>query len=37
MAEKPETKKPDFRNGFPIGDFGEGSMISGEVAGDRCK
>jgi hypothetical protein len=29
MAETPETNKPDFRNGFPIRDLRDGSMISG--------
>jgi hypothetical protein len=27
MAETPETNKPDFRNGFPIRDLRDGSMI----------
>src|SRR6266550_8775989 len=35
MAETPETNKPDFRNGFPIRDLGDGSMISGEADGEE--
>ena len=35
MAETPETNKPDFRNGFPIGDLGDGSMISGHADGEE--
>ena len=31
MTETPETNKPDFRNGFPIRDLGDGSMISGQA------
>jgi hypothetical protein len=31
MAETPETNKPDFRNGFPIHDLRDGSMISGQA------
>jgi hypothetical protein len=31
MAETPETNKPDFRNGFPIRDLGDGSMILGQA------
>jgi hypothetical protein len=31
MAETPETNKPDFRNGFPIRDLSDGSMISGQA------
>jgi len=27
MAETPETNKPDFRNGIPIRDLRDGSMI----------
>ena len=27
MAETPETNRPDFRNGFPIRDLVDGSMI----------
>ena len=35
MAETPETNKPDFRNGFPIRDLGDGSMISGHADGEE--
>src|ERR1700738_3228229 len=35
MAETPETNKPDFKNGFPIRDLGDGSMISGQVDGEE--
>jgi hypothetical protein len=35
MAETPEMKKPDFRNGFPISGLGEGSMISGQADGEE--
>ena len=35
MAETPETNKPDFRNGFPIRDLGDGSMISGQADGEE--
>src|SRR5580700_3992642 len=35
MAERPETNKPDFRNGFPIRDLGDGSMISGQAGGEE--
>src|SRR5713226_8514365 len=35
MAETPEMNKPDFRNGFPIRDLGEGSMISGQFDGEE--
>ncbi|PYV98929.1 MAG: pyridine nucleotide-disulfide oxidoreductase, partial [Acidobacteria bacterium] len=35
MAETPETNKPDFRNGFPIHDLGDGSMISGQADGEE--
>ena len=35
MTETPETKKPDFRNGFPIRDLGDGSMISGQADGEE--
>ena len=35
MAETPETNKPDFRNGFPICDLGDGSMISGQADGEE--
>jgi hypothetical protein len=31
MAETPESNKPDFRNGFPIRDLPDGSMISGQA------
>jgi len=34
MAETPETNKPDFRNGFPIRDLRDGSMISGQADGE---
>ena len=34
MAETPETNKPDFRNGFPIRDLSDGSMISGQADGE---
>jgi nitrite reductase/ring-hydroxylating ferredoxin subunit len=35
MAETPETNNPDFRNGFPIRDLGDGSMISGHADGEE--
>src|SRR3989475_1583694 len=35
MAETPATNKPDFRNGFPIHDLGDGSMISGQADGEE--
>src|SRR5580704_5584143 len=35
MAETPETNKPDFRNGFPIRDLSDGSMISGQADGEE--
>src|ERR1700737_4245901 len=35
MAETPETNKPDFRNGFPIRDLRDGSMISGQADGEE--
>src|SRR5216683_6771936 len=35
MAETPETNKPDFRNGFPIRDLGDGGMISGQADGEE--
>src|SRR3954454_22663635 len=35
MPETPETNKPDFRNGFPISDFTDRSMISGKVDGEE--
>jgi hypothetical protein len=31
MAETPETNRPDSRNGFPICDLRDGSMISGQA------
>jgi hypothetical protein len=35
MAETPEMNQPDFRNGFPIRDFGNRSMISGQADGEE--
>jgi apoptosis-inducing factor 3 len=35
MAGTPDTNKPDFRNGFPIRDLGDGSMISGQADGEE--
>ena len=35
MAETTETNKPDFRNGFPIRDLGDGGMISGQADGEE--
>jgi apoptosis-inducing factor 3 len=35
MAETPDSNKPDFRNGFPIRDLGDGSMISGQADGEE--
>jgi apoptosis-inducing factor 3 len=35
MPETPETNKPDFRNGFPILDLRDGSMISGHADGEE--
>jgi apoptosis-inducing factor 3 len=35
MAEISETRKPDFKNGFPIRDFGDRSMISGQADGEE--
>jgi len=35
MAETPETRKPDFKNGFPIRDFGDCSLISGQADGEE--
>ena len=35
MAETAETNKPDFRNGFPIRDLGDGSKISGQADGEE--
>ena len=33
MSEAPKPNKPDFRNGFPIHDLRDGSMIPGQVDG----
>lgn len=35
MAETPEANKPDFRNGFPIRDLLDGSMILGQADGEE--
>src|SRR4029077_16583243 len=35
MAEKTETNKPDFKNGFPIRDLGDGSLKSGQADGEE--
>jgi apoptosis-inducing factor 3 len=35
MAETPETNKPDFRNGFPLGDVRDDSIILGQVDGEE--
>src|SRR5438477_2515996 len=35
MAETPETNKPDFRDGYPICDLGDGSLISGQADGEE--
>jgi nitrite reductase/ring-hydroxylating ferredoxin subunit len=35
MAETPETNRPDFRNGFPIRDLLDGSMILGQADGEE--
>jgi NADPH-dependent 2,4-dienoyl-CoA reductase/sulfur reductase-like enzyme/nitrite reductase/ring-hydroxylating ferredoxin subunit len=35
MAETPEANQPDFRNGFPIRDLGDGNMISGQADGEE--
>ena len=35
MAETPETNRPDFRNGFPIRDLRDGSMILGQADGEE--
>src|SRR6187397_2685235 len=35
MAETPKTNKPDFRNGFPIRDLLDGSMILGQADGEE--
>jgi hypothetical protein len=34
MAET-ETNRPDFRNGSPIRDLGDGSMILGQADGEE--
>ena len=34
MADTPETNKPDLRNGFPIRDLREGSMVLGKADGE---
>ena len=33
MSEAPKANKPDFRNGFPIRDLRDGSIIPGQVDG----
>ena len=35
IAETSETNKSDFRNGFPIRDRRDGSMISGQTDGEE--
>jgi apoptosis-inducing factor 3 len=35
MAEKEETKKNDFRSGFPVHDLRDGAMVSGQVDGEE--
>jgi NADPH-dependent 2,4-dienoyl-CoA reductase/sulfur reductase-like enzyme/nitrite reductase/ring-hydroxylating ferredoxin subunit len=35
MVETPETNKPNFRNGFPIRDLRDGTMISGQADGEK--
>lgn len=35
MAETPETNKPVLRNGYPIRDLGDGSIISGQANGEE--
>ena len=35
MTETPETNKPDLRNGVPIRDLRDGSMISGQADGEE--
>jgi nitrite reductase/ring-hydroxylating ferredoxin subunit len=35
MAETPNTNKLDFRNGFPIRDLRDGSMILGQADGEE--
>jgi hypothetical protein len=37
MAETPETNKADFRNGFPMHDLRDGSMISGQADASGTK
>jgi len=34
MAQEEGTLKPDFRNGFPIGDVPDGGMVSGQADGE---
>src|SRR5437868_10052496 len=36
MSETPEANKPDFRNGFSIGDLRDGSMMLGHVDGEEA-
>ena len=35
MPDTPETRKPDFKNGFPIRDFGDRSIVLGEADGEE--
>jgi apoptosis-inducing factor 3 len=35
MAENEETKKTDFRGGFPVRDLRDGTMVSGQVDGEE--
>ena len=35
MAEIPEIRKPDFKDGFAIRDFGDRSVISGQANGEE--
>jgi apoptosis-inducing factor 3 len=35
MAGKEETKKKDFRSGFPVRDLPDGAMVSGQVDGEE--
>ena len=35
MAETPETNKPDLRNGFPISNLRDGTMILGQSDGEE--
>jgi len=35
MADTAETRKPDFKNGFPIRDFGDRSIMSGHADGEE--